>query len=160
MKHLDLIIYTSTFKIITLAGIYSSRRNQENWENESRHKKTYPKYIFKSKRMPYVVANTETCEQFNSYLQRLKWTCTHLCQERFCFLLQYAIYKWNIKKTNQENWENESRHRKHIHLMCVVFVPIAVNGLTVLAKPAFHRFKIFNEGKVSVYFYDTEINCY
>ena len=56
---------------------------------------------FKSKRMPQVAANTEICEQFNSYLQRFKWTCTHLGQERFCFMLQYAIYKWNIKQTKR-----------------------------------------------------------
>ena len=55
--------------------------------------------VFKYIRMPGIVANTEICEQFNSYLQRFKWTATHLSQERFCFMLQYAIYKWNTKQT-------------------------------------------------------------
>ena len=43
--------------------------------------------------------NTEICEQFNAYLQRIKYCATHLSQAKFCFLLQYAIYKWNIKRT-------------------------------------------------------------
>ena len=63
--------------------------------------------ILKSSRMPNMTANTEICEQFNSYLQRLKWTCTHLGQERFCFILQYAIFKWNVKQTERIEKRND-----------------------------------------------------
>ena len=63
--------------------------------------------IFKSSRIPNLTANTEICEQFNSYLQRLKWTCTHLGQERFCFILQYAIFKWNVKQTERIEKRND-----------------------------------------------------
>ena len=55
---------------------------------------------FKSTRVKGLHPNTEICEQFNAYLQRIKYTATHLSQEKFCFLMQYAIYKWNEKCTN------------------------------------------------------------
>ena len=35
----------------------------------------------------------------NSFLQNAKYTATHLSQPRFCFLMQFAIYHWNIQNT-------------------------------------------------------------
>lgn len=54
---------------------------------------------FKSKRFPEMRMNSEICEQFNSYLQRLKYTATHLGLAKYSFLLQMAIYKWNQRRT-------------------------------------------------------------
>jgi hypothetical protein len=43
--------------------------------------------------------NTEICEQFNSFIQCIKYTGTHLSQSHFCFFVQFLIYIWNKKKT-------------------------------------------------------------
>ena len=54
---------------------------------------------FKSTRVKGLNVNSEVCEQFNSHLQFVKHTATHLSQGKFCFLMQYVLHKWNIKCT-------------------------------------------------------------
>ena len=54
---------------------------------------------FKSERVKGLSVNSEICEQFNSHLQSIKYTATHLSQAKFCFLIQYTLYKWNKKCT-------------------------------------------------------------
>jgi hypothetical protein len=56
---------------------------------------------FKSRRLPtFTGYNTEICEQFNSFLQCIKFTGTHLSQSHFCFFVQFFIYIWNQRKTD------------------------------------------------------------
>ena len=55
---------------------------------------------FKSRRLDHFVGiNTEICEQFNSFIQCIKYTGTHLSQSHFCFFMQFMIYVWNNRKT-------------------------------------------------------------
>ncbi len=44
-------------------------------------------------------ANSEICEQFNSYLKTIKWTGSHLSQTHFMLFGQYMVYLWNKEKT-------------------------------------------------------------
>lgn len=43
--------------------------------------------------------NSEICEQFNAFLQCIKYTGTHLTQSHFCFFVQFFITMWQRKKT-------------------------------------------------------------
>lgn len=43
--------------------------------------------------------NTEICEQFNSYLNSIKYTASHLSQIHFMLFTQFLIYLWNKDKT-------------------------------------------------------------
>jgi Kyakuja-Dileera-Zisupton transposase len=43
--------------------------------------------------------NSEICEQFNAYIQCIKYTASHLSQSHFTFFLQFFIYQWNLQKT-------------------------------------------------------------
>lgn len=52
--------------------------------------------------------NTEICEQFNAYLQVIKYTASHLTQEHFILFMQFHISEWNRAKTN--------RHKKEVEL--------------------------------------------
>ena len=55
---------------------------------------------FKSSRVCGMVGiNSEICEQFNSYLQCIKYTGSHLSQSHFMFFVQFFIYLWNQEKT-------------------------------------------------------------
>lgn len=55
---------------------------------------------FKSRRIAnFTGFNTEICEQFNSFLQCIKYTGTHMSQAHFCFFVQFMIYIWNTRKT-------------------------------------------------------------
>ena len=45
--------------------------------------------------------NSEICEQFNSYLQCIKYTATHLTQSHFMLFTQFFIYLWNTEKTDR-----------------------------------------------------------
>jgi hypothetical protein len=56
--------------------------------------------------------NSEICEQFNSYLQCIKYTASHLQQSHFTFFLQFFIYQWNVQKT----------------LVCLQHAATAING--------------------------------
>ena len=42
--------------------------------------------------------NTSNCEQFNSFLQCIKSSAKHMCQENFMFYLQFMIDIWNERK--------------------------------------------------------------
>ena len=55
---------------------------------------------FKSTRITGMTGvNSEICEQFNSYLQCIKYTATHLSQKHFMFFTQFFMYLWNREKT-------------------------------------------------------------
>ena len=57
---------------------------------------------FKSSRVCGLVGiNSEICEQFNSYLQCIKYTGSHLSQSHFMFFVQFFIYLWNNEKTTK-----------------------------------------------------------
>ena len=57
---------------------------------------------FKSSRICGLVGvNSEICEQFNSYLQCIKYTGSHLSQFHFIFFVQFFIYLWNCEKTTR-----------------------------------------------------------
>ncbi len=43
--------------------------------------------------------NSEICEQFNSYLQSIKFTGSHLSQTHFMLFAQFMICLWNREKT-------------------------------------------------------------
>lgn len=45
--------------------------------------------------------NTSICEQFNSYLQAVKYTGSHLSQLHFVLLIQFMIVQWNRAKTEK-----------------------------------------------------------
>ena len=63
-------------------------------------------FCYKSSRIRSLSnVNSEICEQFNSYLQSLKYTATHLTQQKFCFFIQFFIHLWNKRKT--ELFENK-----------------------------------------------------
>ena len=55
---------------------------------------------FKSSRVSSLTGiNSEICEQFNSYLQCIKYTGSHLSQPHSMFFVQFFIYLWNRDKT-------------------------------------------------------------
>ena len=55
---------------------------------------------YRSKRIPSLrYLDTEVCEQFNAYIQCIKYTATHLNLSHFTFFLQFMIDLWNRKKT-------------------------------------------------------------
>ena len=57
---------------------------------------------FKSSRVSSLTGiNSEICEQFNSYLQCIKYTGSHLSQPHFMFFVQFFIYLWNRDKTTK-----------------------------------------------------------
>ena len=57
---------------------------------------------FKSSRICELAGvNSEICEQFNSYLQCIKYTGSHLSQSHFMFFVQFFIYLWNCEKTTK-----------------------------------------------------------
>ena len=59
-------------------------------------------FVYSFKRMgDSLNVNTEICEQFNSYIQCIKFTGSHLSQSHFCFFMQFFIKMWNDKKTAQ-----------------------------------------------------------
>ena len=42
--------------------------------------------------------NTEICEQFNSFIQRIKHSARSMSASRFSFFLQFMIHQWNERK--------------------------------------------------------------
>ena len=56
---------------------------------------------FKSDRIMGLSYNTEICEQFNSYLQSIKFTGSHLSQINFMLFVQFMIFLWNRDKTTK-----------------------------------------------------------
>ena len=54
---------------------------------------------FRCNRLPiYDSANTSICEQFNSFLQKLKSSSKLMTQSHFMFYVQFFIHIWNMKK--------------------------------------------------------------
>ena len=70
---------------------------------------------FKSSRVCGMVGvNSEICEQFNWYLQNIKYTGSHLTQSHFMFFVQFFIYLWNKEKNCKvwkHNWDCFGRYR-------------------------------------------------
>ena len=56
---------------------------------------------FKSSRVQGLSYNTEICEQFNSYLQSIKFTGSHLSQTNFMLFSQFMVFVWNREKTRK-----------------------------------------------------------
>ena len=56
-------------------------------------------FVYRSNRLPGMKVNTEICEQFNAFIQRIKYTGSHLSQSHFCFFMQFFIKVWNDRKT-------------------------------------------------------------
>ena len=57
-------------------------------------------YNFKSGRITGLTAlNTQICEQWNSFLQSVKYTASHFSQDHFAFFLQYFLFRTNREKT-------------------------------------------------------------
>lgn len=55
---------------------------------------------YNSSRIPSLSRlNTEICEQFNAYLQCIKYTASHLSQSHFVFFVQFFMFLWNEQKT-------------------------------------------------------------
>ncbi|CAC5406280.1 unnamed protein product [Mytilus coruscus] len=56
-------------------------------------------YCYKSQRLaPLQGLNTEICEQFNSFIQKIKYSARSMTLEKFCFYLQFMIYHWCERK--------------------------------------------------------------
>ena len=57
--------------------------------------------VFRSTRVEGLRAgiNTEICEQFNSFLQCVKYSAAKMTQEHFMLYMQFLVYMWNTKKT-------------------------------------------------------------
>ena len=65
-------------------------------------------YVYMSKRIPALrKANTEICEQFNSYIQKIKYSSRSMSQSHFTFYLQFFIHRWNLMKREKFNAECE-----------------------------------------------------
>lgn len=59
-------------------------------------------YNFKSGRVTGLEGiNTEICEQWNSFLQSVKYTASHFSQDHFAFFLQYFLCRMNREKTKR-----------------------------------------------------------
>ena len=55
---------------------------------------------FQSDRIPSIKGvNTEICEQFNAFIQCIKYTGSHLSQIHFMLFMQFMIYIFNSRKT-------------------------------------------------------------
>ena len=54
--------------------------------------------------------NTSICEQFNSYIQRIKSSAKLLSQVHFVFYLQFFIHQWN--QSQFKSFEKHYRNRK------------------------------------------------
>ena len=51
--------------------------------------------------------NTEICEQWNSFLQCIKYTASHLSQSHMVFFMQFMIFLQNKRKTHR--FQNQAR---------------------------------------------------
>ena len=57
-------------------------------------------YVYRSNRIRSLnLVNSEICEQFNAFIQCIKYTGSHLNQSHFCFFMQFFIKVWNDRKT-------------------------------------------------------------
>ena len=65
-------------------------------------------YVYKSQHISSLQSiNSEICEQFNSFIQRIKYSSRSMSQSHFIFYLQFFIHFWNKmkKKTFDCNWQ-------------------------------------------------------
>ena len=68
--------------------------------------------VFKSSRIASLQhCNTSNCEQFNSYLQKIKASARNMSQEHFMFYLQFFIHIWNTNK--RDTVERRLQHAVH-----------------------------------------------
>ena len=58
--------------------------------------------------------NTSICEQFNSFMNKIKNMGTHLSQSHFCFIVQYMIHKWNMEKDMNEERKRAAQARINV----------------------------------------------
>ena len=54
-----------------------------------------------SRLLGFEAINSEICEQFNSFIQLLKYTVRQMSQVHFVFYLQYFIHVWNQRKASR-----------------------------------------------------------
>lgn len=64
-------------------------------------------FVYNSKRVPAldIGTNSEICEQFNSYIQKIKYSARSMSQGHFMFYMQFFIHRWNEQK--QRKFEAE-----------------------------------------------------
>ena len=65
--------------------------------------------VYNSKRIPALDLgiNSEICEQFNSYIQKIKYSARSMNQSHFMFFMQFFIHHWNVKKKKKLLSEQE-----------------------------------------------------
>jgi hypothetical protein len=65
-------------------------------------------HVFKSKRVHDLLGvNSEVCEQFNAYIQCVKYTACKMTKSNFMLYVQFMVYLWNLRKTaNYQNMYN------------------------------------------------------
>lgn len=68
-----------------------------------------PGLAYKSGRVPAldVGINSEICEQFNSFIQKIKYSARSMNQSHLIFYLQFFIHQWNVLK--DEKFEKQKR---------------------------------------------------
>ncbi|CAC5390300.1 unnamed protein product [Mytilus coruscus] len=61
-------------------------------------------FCYKSQRICQLQGlNTEICEQFNSFIQKIKYSSRSMSLGKFCFYLQYMIHQWcEMKRSSFE----------------------------------------------------------
>ena len=59
--------------------------------------------VYMSRRVPSLDTgiNSETCEQLNSYIQKIKYSARSTNQSQFMFYLQFFIHRWNVQKRHK-----------------------------------------------------------
>ena len=58
-------------------------------------------FVYSAKRVPALMnsgINSEICEQFNAYLQKIKFSARSMSQTHFMFYLQFFMHLWNENK--------------------------------------------------------------
>ena len=59
-------------------------------------------FVYSSRRIHYLHKNnTEICEQFNAFVQKVKYCARSMNQEHFIFFLQFFIHQWNVLKQTE-----------------------------------------------------------
>lgn len=61
-------------------------------------------FCYKSQRLcPLQGINTEICEQFNSFIQKIKYSARSMSLGKFCYYIQFMIYQWcEMKRSSFE----------------------------------------------------------
>ena len=94
---------------------YSLNREPGFWRNTRFFHDIFHGYshkcssVYNSKRLPALKSgiNSEICEQFNSYIQKIKYSARAMSQSHFMFFVQFFIYQWNMKKRKKLLEEQE-----------------------------------------------------